>query len=302
MEMKRKKRNLSLWIGGGLLICFVTLAILGPWIAPYSVTDEDWSADPPLYPSSTHWLGSDNQGKDLLTLMLYGLKYTLFISIGIAFLRILIGGVIGLGLGMKEVQVKQQGIFRVLGSVPVIIILSFLLTKVGITEDVTPAKWELIVVQSVLMILFGIAPIVISVKSKTEVIKSHLFVMVAKQMGASTQRVIWKHIFPLLKENLFLMFLYEIILVLVMFGQLSIVNVFLGGSLIKISSSGPPKYYSKSQEWMSLLGQHKDYLDYKIWVIAYPLLGFFLLMLSFYLLYRGFEKKYQQEYSKQPYI
>lgn len=54
----------------------------------------------PFSPSSKFWFGSDAKGRDLVQLIIEGAKWTVGASIVIAFLRVAIGGVIGLLLGM----------------------------------------------------------------------------------------------------------------------------------------------------------------------------------------------------------
>jgi ABC-type dipeptide/oligopeptide/nickel transport system permease subunit len=80
------------------VLCFV--AVFAPLLAPYSPYEQD------LYrvlagPSATHWLGTDNLGRDLLSRLLYGARVSLFVGIGSAVLSAVPGVAIGLFAGFK---------------------------------------------------------------------------------------------------------------------------------------------------------------------------------------------------------
>ena len=68
--LRLRKNELALF-GGGVLLFMVVVALLTPWIAPYSYEAQnlDLGASPP---SATHWLGTDIFGRDVLTQIMYG--------------------------------------------------------------------------------------------------------------------------------------------------------------------------------------------------------------------------------------
>jgi ABC-type dipeptide/oligopeptide/nickel transport system permease subunit len=80
------------------LMCFI--AIFAPVIAPYGLDDQD------LYgvlapPSATHWLGTDNLGRDLFTRIIYGARVSLFVGVVSALLSTVFGVAIGLFAGFR---------------------------------------------------------------------------------------------------------------------------------------------------------------------------------------------------------
>ena len=87
----RLKKNRAAMAGLGIIVLISLLAVLGPLISPYSYSDQSLAnADQP--PSSAHWLGTDNLGRDLATRICYGARISL--SIGI------VASLINLGIGV----------------------------------------------------------------------------------------------------------------------------------------------------------------------------------------------------------
>ncbi|SIT54248.1 conserved membrane hypothetical protein [Mesorhizobium prunaredense] len=80
-------------IGLVLTALFVLAAIFAPWIAPYGngeIVGDVWG---PM--SATHWLGTDNLGRDLLSRMIYGARVTLFIAVLATALSFSLGAILG---------------------------------------------------------------------------------------------------------------------------------------------------------------------------------------------------------------
>jgi peptide/nickel transport system permease protein len=303
--------NWRLWIG--IIACglIILVAIFGPVLAPYekdyteptgyyyNSSDDFGFYTSPYPPSKKHLLGTDEWGYDILTLLLHGAKYTVFVGIGVAFLRIVIGGSLGIWFGLSgREKKKQNSIFGLLGSIPAFLILYFLL--IGITINSTLSVMELVLLQSFLMIIVGFPGVYAAIFSKTTELNKELYITATKALGAGKLRILWKHILPHLKGTLLAMFIKEIILVLTLIGQLGIFNLFLGGTILRLG--GPPVYISISRDWAGLIGQWRSFVyDYQ-WILYYPLLAFIILLFSFYMLSRGIELKQKATLQKYPHI
>ena len=90
-----KKAPYSAWFGMIVIAIYVFVALFAPWIAPYGEA-EVVSQQPFELWSWTHWLGTDQLGRDMFTRILYGARNTLGISLATALLAFAIGG--GLGI------------------------------------------------------------------------------------------------------------------------------------------------------------------------------------------------------------
>ncbi|MEN2767595.1 ABC transporter permease [Ornithinibacillus xuwenensis] len=303
--------NWRLWFGMISTGLILLIAIFGTALAPYEKdfmepsgyyynSDDDFGFySSPYPPSKEHLLGTDEWGYDILTLLLYGAKYTIFVGIGVSLLRIIIGGSLGMWFGLSgQVEKKSSSIFSLLGSIPAFLIVYFLL--IGITINSALSTMELVILQSFLMILVGFPGVYSAVYSKTGELKKELYITATKALGAGKFRIMWKHILPHLKGTLLVMFVKEIILVLTLIGQLGIFNLFLGGTILRLG--GPPVYISISRDWAGLIGQWRSFVyDYQ-WILYFPLLAFIILLFSFYMLSRGIELKQKSTLQKYPHI
>ncbi|GIO25797.1 ABC transporter permease [Ornithinibacillus bavariensis] len=306
--------NWRLWLG--IIACsfLILIAIFGPFFAPYekdyveptgyyyNSSDDFGFYTSPYPPSKKHLLGTDQWGYDILTLLLYGAKYTLFVGIGVAFLRILIGGSLGIwfGLSNKEKKKTKQSIFGLLGSIPAFLIVYFLL--VGITINSSLSVMELVLLQSFLMVIIGFPGVYAATYSKTSELRKEQFIIATKALGAGKLRILWKHILPHLRGTLLVMFVKEIILVLTLIGQLGIFNLFLGGTIFRLGGGDPPVYISISRDWAGLIGQWRSFVYDSQWILYFPLLAFIFLLFSFYMLSRGIELKHKSTLQKFPHI
>ena len=90
----RLSRNRLALFGLAVLVLFILIATLTPWIAPYSYTQHnlDLGATPP---SAAHWLGTDIFGRDMLTQIMYGGR----ISLAVGFIATAVALLIGITWG-----------------------------------------------------------------------------------------------------------------------------------------------------------------------------------------------------------
>ena len=87
---QRLRKN-RMAVGGGItLLLFVLMALLTPWLAPYSYEAQnlDLGASPP---SAAHWLGTDVFGRDVLTQVMYGGRVSLAVGFIATAVALLIG-------------------------------------------------------------------------------------------------------------------------------------------------------------------------------------------------------------------
>lgn len=120
-------------VGGlGVLVAIALLALLAPVVAPYSPTDIDL-ANTRAAPSADHWLGTDRNGRDVLSRMLHAGRVSLAVGVAAALTASLIGLVLGLTAAMVGGRV-DGAIMRVADvvlSLPTLIVVLVLAGLVG---------------------------------------------------------------------------------------------------------------------------------------------------------------------------
>ncbi len=101
----RRLRTDPVAIAGALLVTlFLGVALLAPWLAPYDPVQQVGSVTPTTIPgpSSEHWMGLDNLGRDELSRIIYGARQSLLIGVVSLTLGMTVGILVGLlagGLG-----------------------------------------------------------------------------------------------------------------------------------------------------------------------------------------------------------
>ena len=168
-----------------VLLAIAGVSLLAPLIAPYSPTAQDFNAA--LSPmNSAHWLGADDLGRDTLSRLMIGGIASLYASFLAVSIAIVIGLPVGLIAGYCGGWIDDV-ISRIVDSFlsfPAIV-LAIAVTGalgIGLTNG---------------MISVGIvfAPqIARLVRARTLVVRNELYVDAARTFGASTTRILWRHV------------------------------------------------------------------------------------------------------------
>jgi peptide/nickel transport system permease protein len=170
-----------------IIAAFVLVAVLAPWLAPYDPLAQSILKINKL-PSSEHWLGTDQFGRDVLTRLIYGSRNSLlfgFISpVLAAFFGTLLGVVAGYFGGIVD---------RIISRV-IDLLLAFpeLLLAILIAAVLGGGFWNIIAVITVAFIP-GFARVA---RAQTLSIKQEPYVEAAIAVGVRTPIIIVRHIIP----------------------------------------------------------------------------------------------------------
>lgn len=142
----------------------------------------------PAPPSRWNWLGTDDRGRDVLTRLLYGLRYTLVFAVGSWLLTYLLGCSIGAVMGYRGgwVDLVLQRISEVIESVPTLLVL---ITVISIFSPGLPLL-------ICFMMVFGWTGIAAYMRGQFLQLRKREYVEAARAIGSSQFRIIFKHIFP----------------------------------------------------------------------------------------------------------
>lgn len=317
MEAGMKKQNLQLTLGLLLLAAIAVISLMGSRWAPH---ERDYSDNlvyietekgselfiSPVPPMREYPLGIDHYGRDILSVMLHGAKFSLGITVVAALFRVIFATAIvvltGLSKADKSKTGKTSSHLRLpisgLNAVPQFIIIYFILFSINFNSSLSVPLLTLL--QLILLVAFGVPGLVPSISEYVTQLHSRDFVTAARSNGAGPWRILRVHILPHMKEKILLLLSQETVSVLTLVGQLGIFNIFIGGTIF---TPAPPIYHSITHEWAGLVGQYR----YKLhpgtwWILLFPLIGFMIMLLAFYLTSRGLELRVRKKYHSTSYL
>jgi peptide/nickel transport system permease protein len=174
-------------VGGIVLLLFVVVGVFAPWISPYDF-NEIAPLDRMQAPSWTHWFGTDNLGRDVLSRCIYGAQLSVIIGCSAAALATLISAVVGIVSGYfgGKVDMAVQRVVDAWMSFPDLIVLIVVVSVLG------PGMPQIIFT---LGLLLGIGGSRI-VRSAVVSVREHMYVHAAQSIGAGTLRILWRHVLP----------------------------------------------------------------------------------------------------------
>ncbi len=173
-------------IGLAILTIYIAIAVLAPVIAPYDPKARIGSPMEP--PSPKHLLGTDELGRDILSLVIYGARISLLVGVLAATITMIIGTLIGILAGyfgrfIDDILMRITDLFLVIPGLPLIIVLAVVLG---------PSIWNIILV----IALISWPTTARLVRSETLSLKERMFVNASRVAGASDFYILAKHIIP----------------------------------------------------------------------------------------------------------
>ena len=187
---RRRRAGLSpaTWIGLGLILLFVLTALIGPLVAPHSPVEQN--LDNILAgPSAAHWLGTDENGRDLLSELLHGARLALLISGVVVLLCATVGTVVGILAGYYRGAVEEI-VMRV---VDVLLAFPGILLNITIVALIARPGVGVMIFALSLNGWVGYARLA---RGQVLSLREREYVMAARAMGARPARIMWRHIFP----------------------------------------------------------------------------------------------------------
>jgi peptide/nickel transport system permease protein len=262
-------------------LTIILAAVLAPWIAPHdpfnpaSLNLMD-GFTPPMEPNAftgnTYWLGTDNQGRDIFSAILYGARISLFVG----FSAVLFAMVLGIGVGLLSawrggwVDSLLMRIADVQLSFPSILIALLIF---GVARGVIPPAYREEMAIWVLIVAIGLSDWVQFarvVRGAALVEKSKEYVQAARVIGVHPARIVLTHILPNVMGPVLVIATIGLALAIIAEATLSFLGVGVPptqpslGTLIRIGQG-----FLFSGEW---------------WIILFPSIALLALALSVNLL------------------
>lgn len=282
----------SLIAGAAIVGLLLIVAVLGPDLAPHNPfhvdriqTIEGKIDRAPFPPSSTYWLGTDDQGRDTLSLLLYGARQTLIMAVVATVARILLGLLLGTVAGWwhgRAVDRLLMSLVEFLAPFPTFILAIALILAMGIQRG----QISFIIA----LCLVGWGEVAQVIRSHVLVIRHKLYVEAARALGLSEPEILSRHALPNLLPTLLSLASLEMGGVLLLLGELGFVKIFIGGGTTYLDEAIGIIHFFDVPDWGAMLGTSWRYFSAAPWLPLAPATAFFLSILGFNLFGFGFQR------------
>ncbi|HKD03681.1 MAG TPA: ABC transporter permease [Terriglobales bacterium] len=252
------RRNPLAAIGVVLVILFVTLALFAPWIAPQDPARIDLPArlSPP---SSTHWCGTDEIGRDILSRLIYGSRISMLVGSCVVAASLALGLIIGSLAGYYG-----GGIDRFVNVILMNAFMSFpgILLAIAFVAFRGPGIFNLVFALS----LGGWVGYARLVRGQVLAVREREFVEAARALGASDLRVMVRHIWP------------NIIQPIIVQAAIGMAGAILAEATMSFLGLGVPP---PTASWGAMLNDGRAHLFDAPHLVLFPALAVMLAVLSF---------------------
>ena len=251
-----------------LLVVLIIPAMFADFVAPHHPLKSPMGLagrlEPPMWSeggTSTHILGSDKAGRDVLSRIIHGSR----VSMKISLVGIGIGGFIGVLLGLIAGYYRGWADHFIMRLVDISLSIPAVLLALSLAVALGPSlKTIVIVVAALLWAVYGR-----QVRGETLVMREQDFIARARAAGCSDARIIFRHILPNLTNTLIVLATLQLGLIILLEASLS----FLGVGL------SPP-----TPAWGLMVADGRELIITAWWVALFPGVAIMLTVLSFNLL------------------
>lgn len=184
---RRLKKNRMAMLGLWTLALISLIAIFGPYLMTHSYSDQNLSLAN-AEPSSEYWFGTDNLGRDLLVRVIYGARISISIGIVASFINLVIGVIYGgiSGYMGGRVDSIMMRIVDIMYCIPMLLYVIMLMVVLG------PGLMNIFLAFG-LVYWLRMARIV---RGQILALKEQEYVMAVQLTGASTWRILSRHLIP----------------------------------------------------------------------------------------------------------
>lgn len=274
MIVRRFFRSRLSVVGLILLLGLFAFSFLGPLFSPYGELEKDTSTDRYVavgilventvdgvtyqmyeviftdltqnlldYPSWEHWLGTDNEGYDILTRLMYGGQISLTIGFVVVFISTFIGITMGglagyFGGWVDQVIMRIVDIFYCVPTLPILLIASAIIESYEL-----PGKSTIYFLMLILTVL-GWAGTARMVRGQILMLREQEYITAATAMGLSAKEKITRHLIP------------NVLPQLIVSMTLSLGGVILTESTMSFIGLGVPLPYAA---WGTMIGKIEDF-------------------------------------------
>ncbi len=251
-------------IGLLIILALIVLAVFAPLLAPHSPYVGDLAKSRLLSPDATHWLGTDDQGRDILSRLIYGSRLTLQVVLLVAIiaapLGLLVGTVAGYAGGWVDaVLMRITDIFL---AFPKLVLALAFVAALGPGDRAMPSSP---------LRITSWPPYARIARAETLTVRNSDYISAVRLMGASPWRIVLRHIMPLCISSL---------IVRVTLDMAGIILTAAGLGFLGLGAQPP------LPEWGAMIASGRRFILDQWWVATMPGFAIFVVSLGFNLLGR----------------
>ena len=262
--LRRMRRSPSAIIGGSIIVFFVLMAIFAPFIAPFDPARGDLGSSY-LPPSGEHFFGTNVQGQDVFSRIVFGSRLTL----GIAVLSVTLGVTVGSLLG------ALAGYFRGPIDATIMRAVDVMLSIPGLLFAIAIVSW---LGRGVVQVAIAIA--IVNVPIFARILRGSLlalreadYVVAARSVGVAGPTLLLRHMLP------------NAIGPLIVQATLALATAVVDAAALGFLGLGPPD--PRTPEWGTMLSDTYRYLTDAVHLAFFPGIAIVLAVLGFNLLGDG---------------
>ncbi|MFD1178699.1 nickel transporter permease [Paenibacillus puldeungensis] len=257
------RKNKIAMAGLIMILFFILIALLAPVLAPYDYKDQQL-ADRLKPPSSEHWFGTDDLGRDLFSRVLYGARISLWVGTFSVLGSIVLGTALGILAGFygKWIDMLISRLFDILLAFPSILLAIAIVAILG---------------PSLQNALYAIAIVNIPtygrlVRAKVLSLKNEEYITAARAIGMKNSGILLRHILP------------NSLTPIIVQGTLGIATAIIEAASLGFLGLGaqPP-----APEWGKMLSDSRQFIATAPWTVLFPGLCILLTSLGFNLMGDG---------------
>ncbi|WP_427052757.1 nickel transporter permease [Paenibacillus sp. TC-CSREp1] len=257
------RRNRLALAGLLIIVFFIILAFLAPYIAPYDYKEQVLQ-DRLQAPSAEHWFGTDDLGRDVLSRVLHGARISLWVGFFSVIGSMIAGALLGLIAGFygKWADMLISRLFDILLAFPAILL------AIAIVAILGPSLQNALLAIAIVNIpTYGRL-----VRSRVLSLRQEEFITSARTLGAGNARILFRHILP------------NSLTPLIVQGTLGIGTAIIEAAALGFLGMGaqPP-----DPEWGKMLSDSRQFIQKAPWTLIFPGLSIMLTVLGFNLMGDG---------------
>ena len=245
-------------LGVALLVLFVVCAVFAPWLAPQDPAQLDLTGRL-MGPSWSHWFGTDELGRDILSRTLFGARISLIVAVSVVGLSLAVGLVAGALAGFyggwtdTVVNVYVTNAFMALPGI---------LLAIAFVAFMGPGLENVILA----LAISGWVGYARLVRAQVMAVKEKEYVEAARALGASDLRIMGRHILP------------NILQPLIVQAAIGMAGAVLAEATLSFLGLGVPP---PAASWGSMLNDARSHLFDSPHLVFFPAMAVMLCVLSF---------------------